>query len=111
MSKVLWHQSGVNAQGEPFVQLFLDEEPISQFTVEEARQFALVFMETAEAAEQDAFMRDFVLKRIGGNEAAAAGLIQDFRKWREARGKKGPPSDPREFMATQKHKKEPDATT
>lgn len=63
-----------------------------------------MFLETAEAAEQDAFMRDFVMKRVGGNEAAAAGLIQDFRKWREARGKKGPPSDPAEFVKSDKHK-------
>jgi hypothetical protein len=103
MSRTLWHQSGVNSKGEPFVQLFLDEEPISQFTVEEARNFALVFLESAEAAEQDAFMRDFILKRVGGTEVVAAGLIQDFRKWREARGKKGPPSDPQEFVRTDKH--------
>lgn len=106
--KTLWHQSGVNKNGEPFVQLLLDEEPISQFTPEEARNFGQLFMETAEAAEQDAFMVDFMQKRVGVDFELVMQVIVDFRQWREARGKKGPPSDPKEFMRTPKHEKPPE---
>ena len=34
-------------------------------------------------------------------------VIVDFRQWRERRGKKGPPSDPKEFVRTDKHEKGP----
>jgi hypothetical protein len=50
MSKVIWHQSGVNKNGEPFVQVFFDGEVITQFSPEEARKFAMIFLEAAEAA-------------------------------------------------------------
>jgi hypothetical protein len=85
----LWHQSGVNRAGEPFIQLILGEKVIAQQSVQQAREHALAILEAAEAAEQDAFLVHWVKKVIGGNEAAAAGLLQDFRAWRrEQTGKR-----------------------
>ncbi len=83
----LWHQSGVNRKGEPFIQLMVDDAVVGQFTPEEARDHARSILEAAEASEQAAFLR---------------------RRYREGRGKKGPPSDKRDFMVTDKHRKETD---
>jgi len=53
---VLWHQSGVNAQGEPFVQLIQGTAVIAQMSCEQARDQGHAILEAAEAAEQDAFI-------------------------------------------------------
>ncbi len=103
--RVLWHQSGVNKKGEPFVQLLQDDAVICQLTPEQARDHAKNTLEAAEAAEQDAFMLDFMRQKVGLDLVRAMQVIVDFRMWREARGKKGPPSDPREFLRTDKHEK------
>lgn len=106
--RVLWHQSGVNRQGEPFVQLFMDDEPICQLSPEEARDHAKNILEATEASEQDAFMLTFFRDQVHLDTDRCMALIVDFRKWREARGKKGPPSDRSEFMRTDKHEKPPE---
>lgn len=100
----LWHQSGVNKNGEPFVQLMKDTECIGQFTPEECRSHARGITEAAEAAEQDAFFVQYFKQKMELEDHVVFGFLLDFRRWREERGKKGPPSDPREFMRTPKHK-------
>ena len=101
---MLWHQSGVNLQGEPFVQLLLDDKLIGQFSPEECRDHARAITEAAEAAEQDAFLFDFVKTKLDGSEEQAMAMLIEFRRYREARGKKGPPSDRAEFIVPE-HKK------
>ena len=101
---VLWHQSGVNEKGEPFVQLFRDEEPICQMNPQEARNHAHAILEATEAAEQDAFLIEFFQDQVHLGFAAATQVLLDCRKHREAKGKKGPPSDPQDFMRTPEHK-------
>ena len=103
--RILWHQSGVNKKGEPFVQLLMNDEVICQLAPEEARDHAKNVLEATEASEQDAFMLSFMQEKVGLDVARAMQVIVDFRAWREARGKKGPPSDPREFVRTDKHEK------
>jgi hypothetical protein len=102
---VLWSQSGVNKAGEPFIQLLQDDQPICQFTPEQARSHARDLLECTEAAEQDAFMVSFMREKVGLDQKGAIAMLVDFRKWREERGKNGPPSDPREFFRTDKHEK------
>jgi hypothetical protein len=106
--RVLWHQSGVNKHGEPFVQLLMDDAVICQLSPEEARDHAKNILEATEASEQDAFMLSFMQEKVGLDVGKAMQVIVDFRKWREARGKKGPPSDAKEFMRTDKHEKPPE---
>jgi len=103
--RTLWHQSGVNKNGEPFIQLLVDDEVICQLTPEEARDHAKNMLEATEASEQDAFMLSFFRDKLGSDAQAAMRIIVEFRKWREARGKKGPVSDAREFVRTDKHEK------
>ena len=81
----LWHQSGVNRSGEPCSQLILGEKVIAQQSVAQAREHALAVLEACEAAEQDAFLVHWVKTRMGGTEAMAAGLLQDFRAYRRER--------------------------
>src|SRR6202023_3448946 len=94
--RVLWHQSGVNKHGEPFVQLLMDDEVLCQLDPEQARDHAKNILEATEASEQDAFLFSFMQKKVGLDIQRAMAVIVDFRQWREARGKKGPPSDAKE---------------
>lgn len=97
--RTLWHQSGVNPKGEPFVQLLLDEEIIAQMSPEQARDHARAITEAAEAAEQDAFIWDWVLNKVGAGKDQAYGLIVDFRKYRaEKTGKSQGPTSPRDWV-------------
>jgi hypothetical protein len=70
----LGQQSGVNKEGEPFVQLLVTrngkDEVVGQFSPEEVRQHALTLLEVAEAAEQDAYLTWFARQKIGLGSAA-----------------------------------------
>jgi hypothetical protein len=103
--RTLWHQSGVNKNGEPFVQLLIDDEVVCQLSPDEARDHAKNILEATEVSEQDAFMFWFMQTKVGLDVGRAMQVIVDFRKWREARGKKGPISDAKEFVQTDKHEK------
>jgi len=107
-NSILWHQSGVNPKGEAFIQIFKDKDVIAQLDPEGARDHARALLESAEAAEQDAFLFDFFHNEVGSDIQRTMMLIVQFRKYREARGRKGPPSDGNEFMRTEKHKKPPE---
>lgn len=85
--KRVWVQSIVSGKDlEPYVQISLDEQMIAQLTPEEARQVARHILETANAAELDAFFVEFLQEMVGvrGNPITIA--LSDFRKWREERG-------------------------
>lgn len=82
---VLWHQSGVNQKGEPFVQLIRGHHVIAQMSPEQARDHARAMTEAAEASEQDAFIFDWVKHKVGAGPDQAAGLLQDFRQYRRER--------------------------
>jgi hypothetical protein len=97
---ILWHQSGVNGNGEPFVQLLRGTEIVGQMSCEEARDHARAMLEAAEAAEQDAFMMSWVVNHVGAGKEAAVGLIVDFRKYRASRtGKSQGPTRPNDWVA------------
>ncbi len=97
----LWHQSGVNSKGKPFVQLVLRGRPIAQMSPKEARDHGAAIIETAEAAEQDAFMVDFAKTQLGLPQEAAIAMLMEFRKFRESKGRKGPPTDKAEWAMPQ----------
>lgn len=104
----IWHQSGVNQKGEPFVQLLVDEKVVGQFNPAECRDHARTITEAAEAAEQDAFMLEFFQKNLNMKLEEVWPIIIQFREWREAKGKKGPPSRKSDFMVTDTHAKPPE---
>ncbi len=98
-ANILWHQSGVNSKGEPFVQLLRGETIIGQMSVTEARDHARAMTEAAEAAETDAFVFQWVTTQIGAGPAEAAGLLIAFRQFRaEVTGKREGPTNPREWV-------------
>lgn len=95
----LWHQSGVNQQGEPFVQILLGERVIGQMDPSEARDHARAVTESAEAAEQDAFMLDFLQTKIGLDLPRAFSVLMEYREYRAKRtGKRGGPTSPRDWV-------------
>jgi hypothetical protein len=86
---ILWHQSGINLEGKPFVQLIRGQQVISQMDVQQARDHGQAIIEAAEAAETDAFIYDWILKRVGAGQEQAVGLLVDFRRYRaETTGKR-----------------------
>jgi hypothetical protein len=97
--QILWHQSGINPRGEPFVQLLLNEDVIGQMTPTEARDHARALTEAAEAAEQDAFFINFLQKKVGLGIAAAGQILIDFRNSRaEHTGKSQGPRHARDWV-------------
>jgi hypothetical protein len=99
----LWHQSGVNPHGVPFVQLILNDKVIAQMTPAEARDHARAITEAAEASETDAFLWTWVLDKVGADKPQAAGLIADFRRFREqSTGKSQGPTKPDDWVMPDK---------
>ena len=104
---VIWHQSGINLQGEPFVQLLRGGQIIGQMSAEQARDHARAVLESAEAAEQDAFIFDWVTKHLDSGPQQAMGLLQDFRAYRRERtGKRGGPVNARDWVMPAKERNE-----
>jgi hypothetical protein len=100
---ILWHQSGVNQKGEPFVQLLRGDKIIAQMSPEQARDHGRVIVEAAEAAEQDAFIFDWVKNKVGVGPAQASGLLQEFRQYRRERtGKHSGARDARDWVMPEK---------
>src|SRR5262245_52956936 len=97
--KTLWHQSGVSPSGEPFIQLLLDTEIIAQLSPEQARDHARAITEAAEAAEQDAFIMDFAVAKIGMPFDEAGKILIALREYRaEQTGKSQGPRDKRDWV-------------
>jgi hypothetical protein len=95
----LWHQSGVNREGEPFIQLLLGDRIIAQMTPEDARSHAQAVIESAEASEQDAFMIHFFRTKLGVDFNEAGQILIEFRKFRqEESGKRGGPTNRRDWV-------------
>jgi hypothetical protein len=96
---ILWHQSGVNSAGEPFVQLLRGTDIIAQMTVTEARDHGMAMLEAAEAAESDAFIFQWAVQCGATDPATAAALLVDFRKYRaEVTGKRHGATSPRDWV-------------
>lgn len=69
---------------QPIVQL-THGEWMMQVTPEEARRIARMLMESAEAAEQDGFLVEFMMKKVGVEEVKAVLVLHEYRQWRDAR--------------------------
>lgn len=64
------------------------EGRVVQWTPEEAIRHAFNILEVTVAAEGDAFLMQFVTARLGAEREKAAALSMDFRRWREAQGRR-----------------------
>ena len=102
---IIWHQSGINLKGEPFVQLLRGTQVVGQMTPQEARDHAQAIIEAAEAAEQDAFLWSFAHEKLELTDQQAYGLIIEFRKFRErTTGKSQGPTRPTDWIMPDKKK-------
>jgi hypothetical protein len=100
---ILWHQSGVNQAGEPFVQLLRGTQIIGQMTPTEARDHARAITEAAEAAEQDAFLMSFGRDQLGLGMNEAGLILIAFREYRaRTTGKSQGPTNPRDWVMPEK---------
>lgn len=77
-------ESGVSHRtGGPFIRLRWG--PLeAQLSPAEARAHAMGILEAVEAATSDAFLAHWIVEKLGGGPAQAAGILMDFRAWREA---------------------------
>lgn len=87
-------------KGEPFVQLILRGDVIAQMDSTEARDHARAITEAAEAAEQDAFLVDWLQYKMDLTFDQACASLIDYRTFREAHGKSSGPSHPSKFVVT-----------
>ena len=83
---ILWTTSGVNAQGNPFVQLTKNGKIFHQMTAAETREFAMHLFQVAEAAESDAIVVKWVGKILGLQSINIGAMLTDWRKTRESLG-------------------------
>lgn len=67
--------------GEPKIEIRWGDM-LAHLTPAEARQHALAVLETAEAAESDAFISSFMQKTVGLNPSEAGMMLVEFRNWR-----------------------------
>ena len=90
--KVINVSSGFGANTrEPFVQIEMEypkDHPL-QLHPDEARDLAMNLLQAAESADQDAFMIKFVSKDLKAGENAAAAILLEYRKFRNAPARKG----------------------
>jgi len=72
----------------PYVQMEAESEGQKvklQFTPDDAREQAMHILRTADAAESDHFVMTFLAENAHLNDAQLAGVLHEFRKYREAR--------------------------
>ena len=72
---------------QPLVELRYQDLSV-QLSPEDARELAMSLLQTAEAAEQDAFLVEWSQQEVHATLTEAVGLLEGFRKWREARADK-----------------------
>ena len=70
---------------EPRVNFAMSGGEMVQMSPEEARSLALNLLSCADAAESDGFVVEFLRDKVRIDERASAGILNDFREWREKR--------------------------
>lgn len=74
---------------QPYVVLTVgDAQPLT-FTSEKAKEIGSMMIETAMAADADAFLAEWAVEATGCGDAGAASLIREFRTWRYRRAEQG----------------------
>lgn len=81
---ILEASAAVTAAGKPFVRLIWGPMR-GQFSPEEARRQAVVFLEVAEAAEQDAFLVTLLREKLQMEDRKISQCLKEFRIFREER--------------------------
>lgn len=74
----------------PYVALQIGDRRPHQWSPEEARRVALLLLGGAEAAEGDGFVVEWFTEKVGLEPRQAAGLLHDFRTWRDAHREEAP---------------------
>ena len=83
-NKQYWVMSGYGANTrQPYVEIESPELK-TQMSPQDARQLAMNILSASEAALSDAFLVTFILEKIEGELHEAAGLLNEFREWRES---------------------------
>lgn len=71
----------------PFVQVLIEAADWStQMAPSTARELAFNLLQAADAAESDGFLVGFLTKVVGADDRAIAGVLNEFREYREKVG-------------------------
>ncbi|HET8631640.1 MAG TPA: hypothetical protein VFL91_29815 [Thermomicrobiales bacterium] len=70
---------------EPPVELPIGDRKPEQLPPAKAREIAVMLIEAAEAAEQDAFLFSWAREKLDCDDGQAARLVGELRAWREKR--------------------------
>jgi len=84
-SVTMWAYCGITDMGAPFVRLVRNEQPLIQVHPDAARSLGLALMESADAADQDAFMYAFWRNTFGKSHEDAMMMIGALRRFRQAK--------------------------
>jgi hypothetical protein len=77
--------------GQPWVQFSATQQQW-QMTPDEARTWAQVIVEAAEAADQDAFLMDWLVTKLDVERGQAAQILVEYREFRERKRGREPES-------------------
>lgn len=73
----------------PYVIMTIGDARPLTFNSEKAKEIGSMLIETAMAADGDAFLAEWAVKDVGCDDPTAAQLIRAFRDWRVRRGERG----------------------
>lgn len=74
---------------QPYVVMTVGDTKPLTFTSDKAKEIGAMLVETAMAAEADAFLAEWAIQATGCGDQGAASLIREFRAWREGRADRG----------------------
>lgn len=87
-SQVFWSESVFGAlTGQPMVKLSFAGRSTT-VSSDDARTIARDIIDTAHAADADAFLVDFLREKLGLDTPAAVAMLREFRDWRIARSER-----------------------
>lgn len=82
--KTFWVASGFGFHShKPFVNITWPDGSAHQFSVEQARSFAIDILEAAEASVSDAFLWHLIMDKLDMDTQIAAAIIYEARQWRK----------------------------
>lgn len=80
-----WAQSAYGMRTKQPIVVLHHQDWVLQVSPEEARGIASSILQAAEAAEQDAFLMEWIQRTTGVDELGAGRLVVEYRDWREKR--------------------------
>lgn len=76
-------EPGVTVQGKPFLALFVDDKPVGQWSVDDAREHLVALLESIETIELDDKLRQVLLHTVGVEDGIARAFVHNLHEHRQ----------------------------